>query len=70
MVNETVFSIDGAALPAADVLYAGAAPCCAGLQQFVVRIPENAGEGNLPVRATVGGVETPAGPYITVKRRQ
>lgn len=70
LVNETVFSIDGVALPAADVLYAGAAPCCAGLQQFVVRIPENAGEGNLPVRATVGGISTPAGPYITVKRRQ
>lgn len=70
LVNEISFSIGGIALSAADVLYAGAAPCCAGLQQFVLRIPGNAADGNLPVRATVGGVSTPAGPYIAVRRRQ
>ena len=70
LIDEVSFSIGGIAVPAADVLYAGSVPCCAGLQQFVVKIPENAADGNLPVTAEIGGVSTPAGPYITVKRRQ
>ncbi len=70
LVNETAFAIDGIPVPAEDVLYAGAAPCCAGLQQFVVKIPDSASDGDLPVRAIVAGVPTPAGPYITVRRRQ
>ena len=70
LIDEVSFSIGGIAVPAADVLYAGSAPCCAGLQQFMVKIPENAADGNLPVTAEIGGVSTPAGPYITVKRRQ
>ncbi len=69
-VNEAAFAIDGIPVPSEDVLYAGAAPCCAGLQQFVVKIPDSASDGNLPVRAIVGGVPTPAGPYVTVRRRQ
>ncbi len=70
LVNETVFSINGIPIPPDDVLYAGAAPCCAGLQQFTVKIPDSAPDGNLPVQAIVNGVPTPSGPYITVRRRQ
>ncbi len=70
LVNEVAFAVDGIPVPAEDVFYAGAAPCCAGLQQFVVKIPDSASDGNLPVRAIVGGVPTPAGPYVTVRRRQ
>ena len=39
---------------------------CAGLYQFVVRIPLNAPDGDLPVEAAVMGVSTPSGPFVTV----
>lgn len=51
-----------------DVPYAGVSPCCAGLYQLVFRVPSNAPDGNLRVMFTVGGVSTPDGPYVTVKR--
>ena len=66
LTNEVTFTIGGIAVPPEDVFYAGAAPCCAGLLQFVVRVPPNAPDGNLGVVATVGGVSTPDGPFITV----
>ena len=68
LVNEVTFTIGGIAVPPADVFYAGTAPCCAGLQQFVVRVPPNAPDGDLGVIAAVDGVSTPSGPFITVKQ--
>ena len=59
-------TIGGLPVPDQDVLYAGVAPCCAGLYQLVVKVPDNAPDGNLAVVATVGGVSTPDGPYVTV----
>ena len=50
-----------------DVFYAGIAPCCAGLYQIVVRVPDGLPDGNHEVRAMVDGVSTPSGPFITVK---
>ena len=50
-----------------DVFYAGIAPCCAGLYQIVVRVPDGLPDGNHEVTAMVDGVSTPAGPYIPVK---
>ena len=64
------FTFDGIAVPPWDVRYAGAAPCCAGLYQFTVRLPPTLPDGNAPVIATVQGVATPAGPYLTVRRRR
>jgi uncharacterized protein (TIGR03437 family) len=61
-------TVGGIAVPAEDIFYVGAAPCCAGLDQLVIRIPANAPNGNLPVRLTIGGVSSPEGPYITVKK--
>jgi len=66
LTSKVTFTIGGIAIPPADVLYAGAAPCCVGLYQFVVRVPPNAKDGNLAVTATVDGVSTPDGPFITV----
>jgi len=68
LIGEVAFTIGGIAVPPADVFYAGAAPCCAGLFQFVVRVPPNAPDGDLAVTATVDGVSTPSGPFITVKQ--
>ena len=66
LANEPSITIGGIAVPPEDIFYAGAAPCCAGLYQFVVRIPPNAPDGDLPVEATVMGVSTPSGPFVTV----
>ena len=68
LIGDVSFTIGGIAVPPADVFYAGAAPCCAGLFQFVVRVPPNAPDGDLAVTATVDGVSTPNGPFITVKQ--
>ena len=51
------------------ILYAGAAPCCAGLYQFAVRLPDNLPDGNVPVTADVQGVSTPPGPFLAIQRR-
>ena len=54
LTNELSITIGGIAVPPEDIrFYAGAAPCCAGLYQFVVRIPPNAPDGDLPVEATI-----------------
>ena len=50
-------------------LYAGAAPCCAGLYQFAVRLPDDLPDGNVPVIAVVQGVSTPTGPFLAIQRR-
>ena len=50
-------------------LYAGAAPCCAGLYQFTVRLPDDLPDGNVPVIAVVQGVPTPPGPFLAIQRR-
>ena len=50
-------------------LYAGAAPCCAGLYQFAVRLPDDLPDGNVPVTADVQGVSTPPGPFLAIQRR-
>ena len=53
------------------MLYAGAAPCCAGLYQFTVRVPRGFPDSlRAPVIATVNGVPTPEGPFLTVRRRE
>ena len=50
-------------------LYAGAAPCCAGLYQFTVRLPDDLPDGNVSVIAVVQGVPTPTGPFLAIQRR-
>ena len=70
LANAVAFAVGGIAVPPEDVLYAGASPCCAGLYQFTVRLPANLPDGDATVTATVQGVSTPEGPYLTVRRGQ
>ena len=70
LANAVAFTFGGIAVPPQDVFYAGASPCCAGLYQFTVRLPANLPDGDATVTATVQGVSTPQGPYLTVRRGQ
>ncbi len=70
LASDVSFTFGGIAVPSWDVLYAGVAPCCAGLYQFTARLPPIVPDGNAPVTATVQGVTTPEGPFLTVRRRQ
>ncbi len=69
LASEVSFAFGGMAVPPGDVFYAGAAPCCAGLYQFTVRLPPDLPDGDAPVTATVQGVSTPEGPFLSVRRR-
>ena len=69
LANEVSFTFGGVPVPAEDVAYAGAAPCCAGLYQFTLRVPPGLPDGDALVRATVQGVSTPRGPFLAVRRR-
>jgi len=66
LADELRLLVGGVEVPSGDISYAGAAPCCAGLYQFVFKIPTTAGTGNLPVVAVIGDDRTGDGPYITV----
>ena len=70
LANAVAFTFGGIAVPAQDVLYRGASPCCAGLYQFTVRVPADVPDGDATVTAVVQGVSTPEGPYLTVRRGQ
>ena len=50
-----------------NVLAAGLSVCCAGLYEIVIKVPEGLADGNHEVIATIDGVSTPAGTFITVK---
>jgi uncharacterized protein (TIGR03437 family) len=49
----------------ANVAFAGITE--AGLYQFNLTIPPNTGSGDQPLLATVNGIQTPAGPVVTVQ---
>ena len=67
LANAVSFTFGGIAVPPADILYKGAAPGLAGVYQFAVRLPSNLPDGNADVVATVNGVPTPSGPFLTVR---
>ncbi len=66
-INPLTIRIGDSTVPGEDIYYAGVAPCCAGLYQFIVKVPEATPSGDIAVSATVGGKSTSPGPYITVK---
>jgi uncharacterized protein (TIGR03437 family) len=55
-------------LGAEDVLYAGVTPGSAGLYQVNIRVPEAMAEGEPGVGIKVGGVASPNGPYLLIRR--
>jgi uncharacterized protein (TIGR03437 family) len=59
--------LGGVPLPAANILYAGASPCCAGLMQLDFQVPQNTPSGNQSLVITVGGTSSPAGAYIPIQ---
>lgn len=60
-------SIGGITLAEDDIFYVGLAPCCAGLYQAVVKIPDGIGPGNHEVILRVNDFATPPGPFVTVE---
>ena len=50
-----------------EISYIGGAPCCAGLYQLTVKVPESAPNGELPVTLTIDSVESPEGPFVAVQ---
>ena len=71
ITGEIEFTLGGITLLPEDVLYAGAAPGFAGIYQFAVRVPRSFPDSlRAPVVATVNGVSTPEGPFLTVRRRE
>lgn len=67
-VGAVEVSLGGVALSRQDVLYAGVTPGSAGLYQVNIKVPEGAPDGELPVTISVGGVASPAGGYLLVRR--
>lgn len=59
--------LNGQAVPAASVLYAGITPSSPGLYQVNFQVPAGTPDGDLSLVIAIGGVQSPAGGYITVK---
>ncbi len=57
----------GIEVPPSDIYYIGGAPCCAGLYQLTVKVPDGAADGNLPVELNINGAASPKGPFIAVQ---
>ncbi|MEZ5393324.1 MAG: hypothetical protein R2724_10730 [Bryobacterales bacterium] len=64
--NATV-TIGGVTLPSEDVFYVGVAPCCAGLYQVVVKVPETLPAGQHEVILAIDGWVSPAGPFLPIE---
>jgi uncharacterized protein (TIGR03437 family) len=68
VVGSVAVNLGGIELTPGEIPYAGVAPCCAGLYQVVIQVPENAPDGNLPIIISIDGIPSPEGPFIAVKR--
>jgi uncharacterized protein (TIGR03437 family) len=58
--------LGGTALPAANVLYAGVTPDSPGLYQLNIQLPANTATGDLSLVIEIGGIQSPAGAFLTV----
>ena len=58
--------LNGTPLPAANILYAGVTPNSPGLYQLNIQLPANAATGDLSLVIEIGGIQSPAGAFLTV----
>jgi uncharacterized protein (TIGR03437 family) len=65
LANTPTVTING---KVAQFLGGALTPNTAGLYQITVRVPPGAPDGDLPVMVQIGGVTSPAGVLLTVKR--
>jgi uncharacterized protein (TIGR03437 family) len=68
LIERPVVLLGDAELPADRLVYAGVRPGAAGEYMVTITVPEDAPEGDVPVTVRIGGVSTPAGAYLTVKK--
>jgi uncharacterized protein (TIGR03437 family) len=62
-------TIGGTTVPDSDIQFAGLAPgSISGVYQINVKIPATAADGDVPVSVRIGGVNSPSGTTIPVKR--
>ena len=59
--------LNGQPLPASAILYTGITPSSPGLYQLNFQVPMGTPNGDLPLVITIGGVQSPAGAFITVQ---
>jgi uncharacterized protein (TIGR03437 family) len=68
LASGLTLTLGGTQVPAANILYAGVSPCCAGLYQVDFTVPSGTPSGNLPLVVTVNGVSSPPNAYLAVGR--
>ncbi len=59
--------LNGQPLPAANILYVGITPSIPGLYQLDFQVPAGTPAGDLSLVLEIGGIQSPAGAYITVQ---
>jgi uncharacterized protein (TIGR03437 family) len=61
--------LGGTPVPAANILYAGVSPCCAGLYQLDFQVPYFTMPGPQTLVLTINGISSPPNAYINVSTR-
>jgi uncharacterized protein (TIGR03437 family) len=62
------FTFAGTPLSASNILYAGVAPCCAGLYQLnFFTVPSGTPGGDQPLLLTVNGIASPPNAFLTMQ---
>jgi uncharacterized protein (TIGR03437 family) len=66
LTGTPVLLLGGIPVPPANIVYAGASPCCAGLYQVDFTLPTGTPSGNLPLMISVDGIASPPNAYLAV----
>ena len=70
VTSDVRVQLNGHELPAANVLYAGVTPFSPGLYQLNVLLPDDTPDGDLALVIQIGGLQSPAGAFLTVRGNQ